>query len=130
MITTGAFPNLSPLTMQKYEDLTPILILTNSDSSAEAELIADQLLDQRLAAAVQIIGPLSSRYRWQDQIHKKQEWMILIKTIARREEKITATIKELHSYELPSIMTVSIEGGESQYLEWILSQSRSDNFNC
>lgn len=103
--------------------MKPVLILTNTDSPIEAERIADQLLDQKLAAAVQIMGPVNSRYRWQDKIHQRQEWVILIKTSESREEEITSLIKELHGYELPGIMKLSIEGGESQYLQWIVKQS-------
>ena len=105
------------------DGMNPVLILTNSDSHEEAERIADQLLEQRLAAAVQIVGPVHSRYRWQETIHQKQEWVLLIKTSESREGEIQAVIKKLHSYELPAILKLNIAGGESQYLQWILSQS-------
>ena len=104
-----------------------VLMLINSDSSEEAELIADKLLEKKLAAAIQIIGPISSRYRWKDKIHKKREWMILIKTSNNREKKIKTVIRKLHSYALPGIMKLGIAGGESKYLQWILNQSTADD---
>ena len=103
--------------------MKPVLILTNSDSSEEAERIADRILNGKLAAAVQVIGPMSSRYRWQGRIHRKLEWMVLIKTCNSREDEIQSIIRELHSYELPSILKIPIDGGDSRYLQWILSQS-------
>ena len=103
--------------------MQPILIFTQCDTSEEAEEIADAILNRTLAAAVQIIGPISSRYRWQDKIHKKQEWLVMIKTNDSREGEIKRLIRELHSYELPGILKLNIAGGERQYLQWILDQS-------
>ena len=103
--------------------MLPILIITQCDSSAEAEKIADEILNRELAAAVQIIGPISSRYWWRNRIHKKQEWLLMIKTNDSREEDIKLLIRELHSYELPATMKLTIDGGERQYLQWILDHS-------
>jgi periplasmic divalent cation tolerance protein len=81
------------------------------------------LVERQLAAAVQIVGPVLSRYRWQGKVQRKQEWIPIIKTSDRCEAAIERGIKELHRYELLGIMKLSIAGGESQYLPWILDQS-------
>lgn len=86
-------------------------------------MIADTMVAKKLAAAVQILGPVSSRYRWQDKVHKKQEWLLIIKTSDHRREEIKSTLAELHSYELPAMVFLDIVAGESRYLEWILSES-------
>ena len=103
--------------------MKPVFVFTNCDTSAEAEMIADTLVARRLAAAVQIVGPVSSRYRWQDKVRKKQEWLLIIKTSDQRREEIRSALEELHSYELPAMVSLDIGGGESRYLEWILSES-------
>ena len=103
--------------------MSPILILTNCDTETQAERIADALLDQHLAAAVQIIGPTRSRYRWQGEIHHKQEWLLLIKTSSDNEQSVTAVIQENHDYKLPGILKLNIDGGDAPYLRWIVDQS-------
>ncbi|MEM7031253.1 MAG: divalent-cation tolerance protein CutA [Chloroflexota bacterium] len=98
-------------------------MLTNCPSKDEAEQIADQLLQQNLASAVQTIGPTESRYRWQGEIHRQQEWLLIIKTQDRVEAQVNTTITAFHSYELPGILRVDITGGNAHYLAWILANS-------
>ena len=103
--------------------MQPVLLITNCDSAAEAEEIADKILEGRLAAAVQTLGPVNSRYRWGGQIQKKQEWIIMIKTRGERVEDIKQLLTQLHSYELPGLLRLNIDDGEPGYLEWILKES-------
>ena len=103
--------------------MNAILMITNCDTEPQAEQIADELLFAQLAAAIQVIGPVSSRYRWQGAIHKKKEWIVLIKTGDHCEARIKQKIRELHEYELPGIMKINLDGGEAQYLQWILNNS-------
>ena len=98
-------------------------MLTNCGSADNAERIADALLGQRLAAAVQIIGPVSSRYRWRGEVQSAQEWMLMIKTGDSRCEAVTDVIKKLHDYELPGVLTLNVDGGDAGYLHWLLAQS-------
>jgi periplasmic divalent cation tolerance protein len=104
--------------------MSAVLLLSNCASNKEAEIIAEQLLQRKLAAAVQIIGPVTSLYRWRGKIHQQQEWTLLIKTSDHQEEAITLLIKQLHSYELPGILKIDIAGGEQQYLQWITDNSQ------
>lgn len=103
--------------------MQPVLLITNCDSTAEAELIADTIIEGGLAAAVQTLGPLNSRYRWGGQIQKKQEWVVMIKTCKERLEDIRRRLTQLHSYELPGLLCLNIDDGEPGYLEWILKES-------
>jgi periplasmic divalent cation tolerance protein len=94
-------------------------VLTTVASKPEAEQISAALLDRRLAACVQVIGPLTSRYRWQGEIEEAQEWMCLAKTTASRYPALETAIRELHSYEEPEIVATPIVAGSDGYLSWI-----------
>jgi periplasmic divalent cation tolerance protein len=101
-------------------------ILTTAGSEEEAERISAALVDRRLAACVQVIGPISSRYRWQGEIETAQEWMCVAKTEASRYPQLEAAIRELHSYDEPEIVATPIVAGSSGYLDWV-SHSVNDN---
>jgi periplasmic divalent cation tolerance protein len=95
------------------------IVLTTAGSTEEAQKIADALIQRRLAACVNVIGPISSVYRWKEKIERAQEWMLVIKTTAEAADAVGAAIKELHSYDLPECVVLPIEGGSEAYLEWI-----------
>ena len=96
-----------------------IQILTTVGSEEEAERIAAALVERRLAACVQVIGPISSHYRWQGEVERSQEWLCLVKTEASRYPEVEAAIAELHSYDQPEIIATPIVAGSAGYLDWI-----------
>lgn len=102
-------------------------VLTTAGSEEEAERISAGLVERRLAACVQVIGPISSRYRWQDEIERAQEWLCLAKTAASRYPELEAAIGELHSYEEPEIVATPIVAGSAGYLAWLDSALRPDD---
>jgi len=95
------------------------LVVSTAGSKEEASEIATALVEERLAACVNIVGPIDSVYRWKDGVESAQEFLLLIKTTASRALAVTARLQELHSYDLPEAIVVSIEGGSSRYLTWI-----------
>ena len=97
----------------------PLQILTTAGSEAEAQRIADTLVERRLAACVQVVGPVASTYRWQGEIERAQEWQCLAKTTAPRYAAVEAAIRELHSYDEPEIVATPILRGSPGYLAWI-----------
>jgi periplasmic divalent cation tolerance protein len=99
-------------------------VQTTAGSEEEAERIAAALVERRLAACVQTIGPIASRYRWQGEVERAREWLCLAKTEAGRYPEVEAAIGELHSYEEPEVIATPIVAGSSGYLEW-LSQNVS-----
>jgi periplasmic divalent cation tolerance protein len=99
-------------------------VLTTAGSQEEAERISGALVERRLAACVQVVGPVSSRYRWRGAIEQEEEWQCLAKTEAVRYPEVEAAIRELHSYEEPEIVAVPIIEGSSGYLEWISDSMR------
>jgi periplasmic divalent cation tolerance protein len=88
-------------------------------SEAEAEEIATQLVEQRLAACVNVSSPVRSIYRWQGKVESAPEWLLTAKTTQARFEDLAALIRSLHSYELPEIIVLPIAAGSQTYLKWI-----------
>lgn len=96
-----------------------VQVLTTVSSVEEAERIADLLLHGRLAACVQVVGPIESRYRWRGEIEKATEWQCLAKTEAGIYEEVEAAIRQAHSYEEPEIIAMPIKAGSAGYLAWV-----------
>lgn len=101
-----------------------IQVQATAGSEEEAERLSEALLERRLAACVQVIGPISSRYRWQGRVEHEREWQCLVKTEAARYREVEAAIRELHSYEEPEIIATPVLEGSAGYLEWISDSLR------
>jgi periplasmic divalent cation tolerance protein len=95
------------------------IVLTTAGSQQEAQKIAEALVEQRLAACVNIISGMHSVYRWQDKVEQADEWLLLIKTTESASAPLRDAITKLHSYELPECIVLSIEDGTPAYLDWI-----------
>jgi periplasmic divalent cation tolerance protein len=96
-----------------------VQVLTTAGSEEEACRIAEMLVERRLAACVQVVGPITSRYRWQGAIEEAQEWQCLAKTTLGAYESVEAAIREVHSYDEPEIIATPIVAGSAGYLAWI-----------
>lgn len=96
-----------------------IQISTTTAKASDAKSIADHLVKNKLAACVQIIGPIESIYRWKGKIERSKEWLCLIKAKAGSFEKIERAIKKLHPYEVPEIVAAPIVHGSAEYLKWL-----------
>jgi periplasmic divalent cation tolerance protein len=88
------------------------------------ERIAAALVEERLAACVNLIPGLTSIYRWQGKVEKAAECLLVIKTTAARFEALKARIKALHPYETPEIIAVPITHGDNAYLNWLTENSQ------
>jgi periplasmic divalent cation tolerance protein len=99
-----------------------IQVTTVTSNQKEAENITRALLDARLAACVQIYGPVSSTYWWQGVIESAQEWVCYIKTSRQLYPRVEETIRRLHSYEVPEIIASPIIAGNPDYLKWLDSE--------
>jgi len=95
------------------------IILTTAGSEAEAHKIAQALVERRLAACVNIVGPIESVYRWKGAVESAPEHLLVIKTTAAALPSVRDAIRELHSYELPECVMLQIENGSEEYLRWI-----------
>jgi periplasmic divalent cation tolerance protein len=96
-----------------------VQVLTTAGSEEEAAQIAAALVEKRLAACVQVVGPIVSRYRWQGEVEEEREWQCLAKTTRAAYPAIEAAIRELHSYDEPEIVAAEIVAGSPGYLAWI-----------
>jgi len=99
-------------------------INTAAPTREEAERIAAVLVERRLAACVQIVGPAQSIYRWQGVVERAAEWLCLIKTTSDQFAAVERAIRELHSYECPEIVATPIFAGGAGYLKWLEEQIR------
>jgi periplasmic divalent cation tolerance protein len=95
------------------------IVLSTASSEEEARKIALYLVEQRLAACVNIVPGIESIYRWKENVESSQEWLLLIKTSAESFPQVRDAIRELHSYELPECVALSIEEGSPEYLQWL-----------
>jgi periplasmic divalent cation tolerance protein len=95
------------------------VVLTTAGSEEQARKIARHLVERRLAACVNIVPQVTSIYRWQGKIEEAQEWLLIVKTTASAFGQVRHAIAELHSYELPECVCLTIEDGSPSYLEWI-----------
>ena len=102
-------------------------VLTTAGSEEEAGRIAAILVDRRLAACVQILGPIVSRYRWQGTVEEAEEWQCLAKTEAACYPAVEAAIREAHSHEEPEIVAMPIVAGSAGYLRWVSAEVRRDD---
>lgn len=100
----------------KYDHI--VVFITAGDSE-EAGRIARGLLEQRLAACVNIVGGVDSRYWWRGQLDEAKESLLIVKTKGRLLPEVMASVKKLHSYEVPEIIALPVIGGSDEYLDWL-----------
>ncbi|MEN3292750.1 MAG: periplasmic divalent cation tolerance protein [Burkholderiales bacterium] len=103
-----------------------LLVLTNVPDAPVATKIARQLVEQRLAACVNVLPQVQSIYRWQGMIEEAGELTLLIKTTQARYTELEAAIKALHPYDVPEIIAMPIIQGLPHYLDWIVQETKKD----
>ena len=96
-----------------------IVVVTTVGEEEQALLIARELVARRLAACVNVVPGMRSVYRWQGKICRDTEYLLLVKTLAGEYEAVAAAIRELHSYELPEILSFAVGQGDERFLAWI-----------
>lgn len=99
-----------------------VQVETTVDSEAAAAALAAALVNEGLAACVQVLGPIASTYRWQGAVERATEWLCLAKTTEAAAARIMARIRELHSYEQPEILVLPVTGGDPGYLAWVRTE--------
>jgi len=96
-----------------------ILVLTTVADDARADALARALVDERLAACVNLHGPMASIYRWKGRVAQDAERQLIIKTTRARLRALEARLRDLHPYELPELLVLPVAGGSSAYLNWV-----------
>ncbi len=100
-----------------------LLVFTSLPDAVSAQTLAGSLIEQRLAACVNILAPCRSLYRWQGKIEHTEEVPLLIKTTSDRYVALEQAIRAQHPYELPEIVAVSVRSGLPAYLDWVARET-------
>ena len=101
----------------------PILIITNLPDRAAAMSLAQKLIEERVAACVNVLAECTSVYHWQGKNESAAEVPVIVKTLARHYGRVEELIASLHPYELPEIIAVPISNGLPAYLDWIAGET-------
>ena len=96
------------------------VVLSTAGARRDAERLAAALVDERLAACVNLVAPLTSIYRWQGAIERAREVLLIVKTRRALVPRVTARIRALHGYDVPEVLALPVVGGSPPYLAWLL----------
>jgi len=96
-----------------------IIVLVTTGTKGEAEKIVQHLLNEKLIACANIIGPIQSYFRWSGKIEKADECLVLMKSRIDLFEKLAEAVKAMHSYEVPEILALPVVEGSRAYLDWM-----------
>ena len=103
-----------------------IVVLITTGSREEAGHIANALVAEMMVACVNVIPGVTSVYRWQGEVQRALEWLLIVKTRSEMLDQIIRRVKELHSYEVPEIIALPLAGGSDTYLRWIDGEVHGD----
>jgi periplasmic divalent cation tolerance protein len=95
------------------------VVLTTAGSTEEARRIANELVERRLAACVNVVTKLDSIYLWKGKVQEAEEYLLVIKTTKDLFPTVRDAIKEMHSYEVPEVISLAVEDGTEDYFKWI-----------
>ncbi|NKQ54933.1 divalent-cation tolerance protein CutA [Amycolatopsis sp. K13G38] len=101
-----------------------VIVTTTTDNEQAARDLAAKTVEARLGACAQIVGPITSVYRWEGEVQTDTEWRVEVKTAADRVEALVGLLKEHHTYDVPEIIATPIEGGNVEYLAWLVTETR------
>lgn len=99
--------------------MNAVIVLTTVGAAFDVASLARTLVDEHLAACVNVLPPMQSIYRWQGQVHVDDERQLVIKTSSDRLEALQLRLTALHPYELPEFLVVEVVRGSQAYLEWL-----------
>jgi len=103
-----------------------LLVLITAPSAEEAARIAETIVSERLAACVNIVDGVASIYRWQGEVTRDNETLMIVKTTDERYDELERRVKELHSYTTPEVIAIRIERGSNDYLNWLRASTARD----
>jgi len=102
-----------------------VLVLTTIAAEADGGALARTLVDEGLAACVNVLPAMTSVYRWKGRVEQDREQQIVIKTTRDRLAGLEARLRQLHAYELPEFLVIAADGGSEAYLAWVDESVRS-----
>jgi periplasmic divalent cation tolerance protein len=102
-----------------------VVVTSTTDSEPAARALAAGAIEAQLAACAQVLGPITSVFRWAGATQNEQEWRVELKTAADRLAALTEHLRARHSYDVPEIIATPVTGGSSEYLAWLLDETRT-----
>ena len=96
-----------------------VIVLTTLPIEGDVETLASQLVEERLAACVNILPPMRSVYRWRNAVERADEWQLVIKTTRARVSALESRLRTLHPYDVPEFVVLPIDSGSADYLSWL-----------
>ncbi|MEJ2482414.1 MAG: divalent-cation tolerance protein CutA [Gemmatimonadota bacterium] len=102
-----------------------IAVFLTGPTRDQLEALATRLVEERLAACVNILPDLTSVYRWRGRVERDTEALAIVKTVARLLPRLEARVRDLHSYDLPEVLAIESVGGSRAYLDWIVDSVES-----
>ena len=96
-----------------------VLVLTTIGADADGPALARTLVEEQLAACVNVLPVMTSVYRWKGDVERDREQQLVIKTAADRLDALEARLRQLHTYELPEFLVIAADGGSAAYLAWV-----------
>lgn len=99
-----------------------IVIFVTASSPEEAQKIAHTLVEEKLAACVNVLSPVQSIFRWQNQLCNEQETLLILKTASSKANAVIERVQHLHSYDVPEVIALPIITGSREYLNWVQSE--------
>ena len=110
---------------EKYTSpsLDVVLVLTTVPAGELGEGVARALVEERLAACINVLAPMTSIYRWRGAVERDTEQQLVIKTTPDRVAALQARLGQLHPYELPECLVLAVTGGTAAYLDWVRAET-------
>jgi periplasmic divalent cation tolerance protein len=112
--------------MSGKSDEQVLVALTTAPSVEVAERIGRSLVEERLAACANVLGGVTSIFRWKGAVERESEVLVILKTTAGEVEALERRVAELHPYEVPELLAFPIEVGHAAYLEWVRAEVGDD----
>lgn len=106
--------------------MEPLVVLVTASSPEEAARVAHALVDEKLAACVNVVPGLRSIYRWQGRVEHAEEVLLIIKTGRHVLTALTERVRALHSYTVPEVIALPVVVGAAPYLEWLAGEVRAE----
>ena len=105
--------------MSSAVELEAVIVLTTLGADADAAALARTLVEERLAACVNVLPTMTSVYRWEGRVQDEREQQLVIKTLTSRLPELEARLRALHPYDVPEFLVLPVSGGSEAYLRWV-----------
>ena len=108
------------------EARTFVVVLVTAGSNEEGRRIGRAMVEERLAACVNVVGPIRSIYRWEGAVEEAEEHLLVMKARTADVPALTARVRALHSYDVPEVVALPLTGGSEAYLAWLAAATDRD----